>query len=95
MASAPDDISLSLHQDTNQFLVKAGIEPRSFIQPPKTLPVELTRIHKYRVYFKVKYTRFPLSKYVSYLRVRDTFIPNLPYMLESETVLHFAMKIQF
>ena len=46
MASALDDNFLSSNQDTNQFLVYAGIEPISLIQLSETLPVELTETHK-------------------------------------------------
>ena len=40
MTSASDDSSLLADQDTNRFL-----NPRSLIQPSKTLPVDLTRTH--------------------------------------------------
>ena len=42
MVFASNDNSLSLDQVTNQFLVLVVIEPRSLIQPLKTLPIELT-----------------------------------------------------
>ena len=43
MVSTPDDDSLSSDQDTNQFLVYGGLNPRSLVQPLETLPIELTR----------------------------------------------------
>ena len=45
MASAPDNSSLLSDQDTNQFWCRRGLNPRSLIQPLKTLPVELTGTH--------------------------------------------------
>ena len=36
MASAPGDNFLLSNQATNQFLVFAGVEPKSLIQLPKT-----------------------------------------------------------
>ena len=36
MASAHDDNSLLSNQATNQFLVFAGVEPKSLIQLPET-----------------------------------------------------------
>ena len=45
MASAPDDGSLSLDQDTNRFLCRWGLNFRFLIQLSKTLLVELTRTH--------------------------------------------------
>ena len=45
IVSTPDDNSLSLNQDINQFFVYMGIESKSFMQPSETLLVELTRTH--------------------------------------------------
>ena len=45
MSSAPNDRFLSLAQDTNQFLVYAGLNPISLIQLSKILPIELIGIH--------------------------------------------------
>ena len=36
MASTPDDSSLSSDQDTNRFLMYAGLNPRSLIKPSET-----------------------------------------------------------
>ena len=33
------------------FWCRRGLNPRSLIQPPKTLPVELTRTHKMTFFF--------------------------------------------
>ena len=49
MASAPDNSSLLSDQDTNQFLVYAGIEPQisyTSIQLSETLPIELIGTHQ-------------------------------------------------
>ena len=45
MASAPYDRFLSSDQDTNQFLVRRRLNPKSLIQLSETLLVELTRIY--------------------------------------------------
>ena len=47
MVSIHDDNSLSSDQDTNQFLVYGGLNPRSLVQPLETLPIELTRTHNW------------------------------------------------
>ena len=41
MASAPNNNSISSDQDINWFLVLAGLNLRSLIQPSETLPIEL------------------------------------------------------
>ena len=42
MASAPNNSSLLLDQDINQFRFKWRLNPRSLIQLSETLPIELT-----------------------------------------------------
>ena len=46
MASTPDDGFLSSDQNINRFLCKQKLNLRYFIQPLKTLPVELTGTKK-------------------------------------------------
>ena len=50
MASAPNNNSLSSDQIPIDFWYKRGLNPRFFIQPSETLPVELTRTYTY-IYF--------------------------------------------
>ena len=45
MKLTSDDNSLFSNQDTNSFWYRQRLNPRSFIQSSKTLPVELTGTH--------------------------------------------------
>ena len=47
MSSAPNNRFLSLDQDTNQFLVYAGLNTISLIQLSEILPIELTATHTF------------------------------------------------
>ena len=47
MTSALDESSLLSDQDNNRFWYRRGLNPRSLIQPLKTLPDELTKTHPY------------------------------------------------
>ena len=52
MASTPDDGFLSSDQNINRFLCKQKLNLRYFIQPLKTLPVELTGTKKKKKIYK-------------------------------------------
>ena len=47
MTSTLDESSLSSDQDNNRFWYRRGLNPKSLIQPLKTLPDELTKTHPY------------------------------------------------
>ena len=48
MVSAPDDTLYHQTKTPISFWCRQGLNPRSLIQPSKTLPVELTGTHVYR-----------------------------------------------
>ena len=89
MASTPDDGFLSSDQNINRFLCKQKLNLRYFIQPLKTLPVELTETYFCLLFFVILFL-FPLDSFFFLIEI-ELYLQT-KFKKRKEKVIYFGVQ---